>query len=619
MSTVHATTAQALVRFLMAQKIDTDDGIAPLVPGIFAIFGHGNVTSLGEALEAVQGDFPTWRGHNEQTMAHAAIAFARQRRRRQVMAVTTSIGPGALNLATAAGVAMANRLPVLFLAGDVFVNRIPDPVLQQVEHFDDPSTTVNDAFKPLVRYWDRIVHPAQLIQSLPSAVETLLDPADCGPAFIGLPQDVQAEAFDWPIEFFEQRVHKIRRPRADPAEISAAARELSEAKAPLIIAGGGIRYAEAESELVSLAEAHNIPIAETVAGKGSVAWEHPLAVGPIGVIGSTSANRVAAEADVVVAVGTRLQDFTTGSWSVFENPRMRLLAINTNRFDAAKHRATRVVADAKAALEELNAALGSWRAPVEWTDRASALASEWNSYVSGVTALDAPSDSGYPSYAQVIGVVNRWATAEDYIVAAAGGIPGELNKTWRAPAPASMDCEYGFSCMGYEIGGAWGAAMALEGHGDVVTMCGDGSYLMANSDVYSSVLSGHKMIMVLCDNGGYAVIQRLQESVGGEPFNNRYDEGTKRASKTEVDYVAHAASMGALTEEVEDLEGLATALENARSNDTTTVIVIRTDPSTWTAGDAWWDVGVPETSDKASVKAAKAEHELARRRQRLGI
>jgi 3D-(3,5/4)-trihydroxycyclohexane-1,2-dione acylhydrolase (decyclizing) len=618
METIRATTAQALVHFLIAQKTEIDGEVHPLVPGVFAIFGHGNVTCLGEALEPVQDQLPTWRGHNEQSMALAAIAFAKARRRRQVMVATTSIGPGALNMVTAAGVAMANRLPVFLLSGDTFVSRVPDPVLQQVEVFGDPSLTVNDAFKPVVRYWDRIVHPAQLLQSLPQAVATLVDPAVCGPVFIALPQDVQAEAFDWPASFFAERVHNLRRPAPDPVEVEQAAMVLRASLRPLIIAGGGVRYSAAEERLVSFAQSHRIPVAETVAGKGSLAGDDPANVGPIGVTGSTSANAMAAEADLVLAVGTRLQDFTTGSWSVFRNDDMRLVTINVGRFDATKHLATSVVGDAAVSLDALDSSLGAWTSETGWFDRAAEVMSEWNSYLTEVTEPGAETPSGLPSYAQVIGSINNLTGADDYVVAAAGGLPGELNKVWRSHGPATFDCEYGFSCMSYEIAGAWGAAMASPA-GEVVSFCGDGSYLMANSDVFSSVLSGHKMIVILCDNGGYAVIQRLQEFKGSAPFNNRYDEGTRRAREVEVDYAAHARALGAEVEEVETLDELPAAFERARANDRTTVIVIRTDPTTWTEGDAWWDVGVPEISEREQVRVAKAAHEAERKHQRTGV
>lgn len=617
METVRMTVAQAIVRFLIAQRVDGGGGHLPLFPGVFAIFGHGNVTCLGEALEPVQSLLPTWRGQNEAGMAMAAIGFTRARRRRQVMVVTTSIGPGALNVVTAAGIALANRLPLLILSGDTFVNRLPDPVLQQVEHPHDPTRSVNDAFRPVVRYWDRITHPAQLMQTLPQMVSLLLDPADCGPAFIALPQDVQAAAFDFPPAFFGERIHRIRRSPADAEEVGQAAEMVRSARRPLIIAGGGIRYSGAETELDAFATRHRFPVTETMAGKGSLGWQHPNQVGPVGVTGSTSGNAAAAEADLVLAIGTRLGDFATGSWSAFD-PEMKVVVINADRYDASKHLSQAVVGDAALALHDLGLALESWQAPSEWLGELSARYSEWTSYIDGVTSFDASTKTGLPSYAQVIGCVNQMLQPDDYAVAAAGGLPGELNKTWRMQAPGTFDCEYGFSCMGYEISGAWGARIARTA-GEVISFCGDGSYLMLNSDIFSSVLSGDKMIVILCDNGGYAVIQRLQEFKGGIPFNNRYEEGTRRARSVEVDYASHAASMGALSESVSSLDELRGAYLRARAADRTYVIVIRTDPYSWTAGDAWWDVGVPEVSARSEVRVARALHEAERKRQRLGI
>ncbi|HUO46900.1 MAG TPA: thiamine pyrophosphate-dependent enzyme, partial [Acidimicrobiia bacterium] len=506
----------------------------------------------------------------------------------------------------------------LILSGDTFSNRLADPVLQQVEHFNDPSETVNDAFRPVVRFWDRITHPAQILSSLPQAVATMLDPADCGPAFIGLPQDIQAMAYDFPTAFFADRLHQIRRLSPDTDELAQAADVLRRASRPLIIAGGGVRYSQAEEQLEMLSTRHCIPVSETVAGKGSLPWNHPNQIGPIGVTGSTSANRAGAEADVVLAVGTRLSDFTTGSWTVFQNPDVKLVSINAGRFDAGKHLARTVVGDAGTSLTGLLASLNGWESPAPWMEQNQEAYGEWNRYVDSVTDPGAPTKTGLPSYAQVIGVVNRMITDNDYAVAAAGGFPGELNKIWRTRAAATFDCEYGFSCMGYEISGAWGARMARS-QGEVISFCGDGSYLMLSSDVYSSVLSGHKMIVILCDNGGYSVIQRLQEFKGGAPFNNRYDEGTRRSLSIEVDYAAHAAAMGAITEQVANLEELETAYIRATRADRTSVIVIRTDPYTWTAGDAWWDVGVPEVSDRKQVLVARAEHEAERKLQRPGI
>jgi 3D-(3,5/4)-trihydroxycyclohexane-1,2-dione acylhydrolase (decyclizing) len=615
METIRLTVAQAIVRFLIAQRTVIDGADAPLIPGVFAIFGHGNVTCLGEALEAVADRLPTWRGQNEQTMAMAGVAYAKAMRRRQVMVATSSIGPGATNMVTAAGIAHANRLPLLILSGDTFASRLPDPVLQQVEHFHDPTITVNDAFRPVTRYWDRITRPEQILSSLPRAISTMLDPADCGPAFIGLAQDVQAEAYDFPAVFFETKVHRPRRPGPDPHEIATAADVLLAAKRPLIIAGGGVHYSLAAQQLAVFAERHNVPVVETVAGKASLIWDHPCLAGPLGVTGSTSANALAADADVVVAVGTRLQDFTTGSWSVFQDPDLRLIAINISRFDAIKHRALPVVADARRGLEDLSTALGAWRGADEWMERGRREYRSWNDYLD--EASKPPVDGRAPSYAAVIRKVNAVARADDYALAAAGGFPGELNKQWRSLGVGTFDCEYGFSCMGYEIGGAWGAAMALDGR-TVISFCGDGSYLMANSDVYSSVLSGHKFVLVLCDNGGYAVINRLQVGMGGVPFNNLFED-VRSGERVRVDFAKHAESMGARAEVVSELDELQHAVDRARSSDRTSVIVIRTDPDTWTEGDAWWDVGVPEVSERETVRVAKAAHEAQRKLQRTGV
>ena len=615
METVRLTVAQAIVKFLTGQRIEIDGEDVPLFPGVFAIFGHGNVTCLGEALEAARDELPTWRGQNEQTMAMAAVAFAKAKRRRQIMIATSSIGPGATNMVTAAAIAHADRLPLLLFAGDTFANRLPDPVLQQVEHFHDPTATVNDAFRAVTRYWDRITHPEQILHSLPHAVGTLLDPADCGPVFIGLPQDVQAQTLDYPEAFFERRVHRIRRPGPDPEEVAQAAEILRSAQRPLVIAGGGVHYSLAAEALASFAERHGLPVVETVAGKSSVTWDHPNYAGPLGVTGSTSANALAADADVVLAIGTRLQDFTTGSWSVFHDEGMRLISLNAGRYDATKHRAFPVVADARRGMEELGAALGAWSARDAWMTRARDEYRAWNEYLEEAAAP--PAEGKAPSYAAVIRTVNRNARPDDYALAAAGGFPGELNKHWRALGVGSFDCEYGFSCMGYEIGGAWGAAMALPER-TVISFCGDGSYLMANSDVYSSVLSGHKFILVLCDNGGYAVINRLQEFKGGAPFNNLLAHARVK-ELVYVDFVQHARAMGARAEEVATLEELEGALGRARAADRTTVIVTKTDPYAWTGGDAWWDVGVPEVSDREEVRVAKAQHEAERKHQRVGV
>jgi 3D-(3,5/4)-trihydroxycyclohexane-1,2-dione acylhydrolase (decyclizing) len=610
--TIRLTTADALVRWLVAQRTLVDGTEAPLFRGVYAIFGHGNVTCLGQALEAAQDELPTWRGQHEEGMALAGVAFAKARRRKQVMIATSSIGPGATNMVTAAACAHANRLPLLLVAGDTFASRIPDPVLQQVENFGEPGTTVNDAFRPVTRYWDRIVKPSQLAQSLPQLVATLLDPADCGPAFLGLPQDVQAEAFDFPERLFEPIVHEIPRPRPDARRVAEAAQLVSGARRPLVVAGGGVHYSLAEEELRGFAEDHQVPVVETVAGKSTLTADHPLYVGPLGVIGSDEANRLAGEADVVLAVGTRLQDFTTASWTVFRNEELRIVALNAAGFDAAKHRALPVVGDARESLLELGAVLGSWRAPDEWASRARAEAEVFDR---AVEARTAPGE-GVPSYAQVVGAVNRFAGADDYVLTASGGLPGELNVNWRSKGIATFDCEYGYSCMGYEIAGGWGAAMARE-HGDVIVLVGDGSYLMLNSDLYSSVLSGHKMMVVVCDNGGYAVIERLQVGQGGVPFNNMW-ETSRVAEQVRVDFAAHARALGCEAESVSTIAELEEALGRARAASRTSVIVVPVEAQAWSEGNAFWEVGVPEVSGREAVRAAREALEASKRLQRVG-
>jgi 3D-(3,5/4)-trihydroxycyclohexane-1,2-dione acylhydrolase (decyclizing) len=614
MSTIRITMAQALVRYLMNQYTVVDGEEVPLFPGIFGIFGHGNVTCLSEALEAVKDTFPTWRGQNEQSMALAAIAFAKAKRRRQIMVATSSIGPGATNMVTAAGVAHANRLPLLILAGDTFVNRRPDPVMQQVEHFGNPSINVNDAFKAVTRYWDRITHPEQIISSLPQAVATMLDPADCGPAFIGLPQDIQEYACDYPTKFFEKTVHEIPRARPDKKRVAEAIALLKNAKRPLIIAGGGTRYSGAEELVAQFALDHGIPITETIAGKSTVPHEHAAYAGPIGIVGSTSANALGAEADVIVAIGTRLMDFTTGSWTLF-NHDAKFISINAARWDATKHRALAVVGDAKATVEELADAMKGWKADAAWTKKAKALMAEWNAALDG---YQKPTNAPVPTYAQVVGVVNAKAGPRDYLVTAAGGIPGETMKNWRCKTSNSYDLEFGFSCMGYEIAGGWGAAMA-DPTRETIVMLGDGTYMMMNSDIYSTVLTGHKMIVIVCDNGGYAVISRLQQFKGTPGFNNLLKDCKTAIPPFSVDFVKHAESMGALARKVTSLAELATAMDWAKANDRTTVISIVSDAFTWTPGDALWDVGVPQVSDRPAVQEQQKYQADVRSKQRVGI
>ncbi len=616
METVRLTTAEAIVRYLIAQKTVIDERTVPLFPGVYAIFGHGNVTCLGHALQSVQNELPTWRGQNEQGMALAATAFAKASRRRQIMVATSSIGPGATNMVTAAGVAMANRLPLLLISGDTFQSRIPDPVLQQVEHFGAPSTTVNDSFRAVTRYWDRITHPAQITQSLPHAVHTMLDPGDCGPAFIGLPQDVQAMAYDYPVRFFDEVLHEPRRQRPDSGELAKAAAALALAEKPLIIAGGGVHWSEAETELLSFAELHNIPVVETVAGRTSMPQSHRLHAGTVGVTGCTAANALANEADVVVAVGTRLQDFATGSWTIFRNEAVHFIGLNTARFDATKHRALPLVGDARVTLAELSHAAGEYRAGDDWSATCASEVAQYHAYIDKISAPEVSPNSGLPTYAQVVGVVDRAANDDTYVLTAAGGFPGELVNGWRSDTVHSFDAEYGFSCMGYEIAGGWGAKMAMPDR-EVVVFVGDGSYMMMNSDLYSSVLSGHKLIVIVCDNGGFAVINRLQINQGGVPFNNLIAD-SRVTEPVAVDFAAHAAAMGCHAETVATIGELEAAFERARAADRTAVIALKTDAYTWTEGGSFWEVGVPETSPREEVLAARAALDTGKQHQRVG-
>ncbi len=614
METIRLTTGQAIVRWLTAQRTMIDDVEVPVFPGVFGIFGHGNVTCLGEALEQVQDEMPTWRGHNEQSMALAAIAFAKARRRRQIMVASSSIGPGSTNMVTAAAVAHANRLPVLLFSGDTFQHRIVDPVLQQIEQFNDPTMTVADTFKPVTRYWDRITKPEQVIRSLPQALAVMLDPATCGPAFFALPQDIQAEAYDFPAAFFEPRVHYIRRPGPDPRDIEAAAEILTGATNPLIIAGGGVHYSGAVEALASFAELHAIPVVETVAGKATLTHHHPNYAGAIGVSGVSSANAVAEEADVVLAVGTRLQDFTTGSWTVFRKPDVRFISINTTRWDAVKQHAVPVIGDALISLKTLDGAIGDYAAPAEWLGFSQAKIREWNDYLDSIREQQ-PSDA--PSYAQVIQLINDLADPDDYVVSAAGGLPGELVAGWKTKDVGTFDAEFGFSTMGYEISGALGAKMARPGT-DVLAFVGDGSYLMANSDIYASVFTGHKVIFLVCDNEGFAVINRLQLSSGNVEFNNLL-RTARHAEYVAVDFAKHAESMGAVSEHVSQLGDLPAAFARAKDADRSYVIVIDVAQYEWIGGGSWWEVGVPEVSDRAEVRLARAELEAEVKHQRVGL
>ncbi|MFN3844821.1 MAG: 3D-(3,5/4)-trihydroxycyclohexane-1,2-dione acylhydrolase (decyclizing) [Paracoccaceae bacterium] len=618
-SSVRLTVAQAIVRYLMNQYIMIDGVETRICGGGFGIFGHGNVPCLGEALYPVHKDLPLYRGQNEQGMGFAAAAYAKYHMRRRFMFCTASAGPGTANLLTAAALAHANRLPMLMLCGDTFLTRLPDPVLQQLEHFGNPTVGVNDAFRSVSRYWDRITHPAQILQSLPAALATMLDPADCGPAFLGLPQDVQGWAWDYPTAFFAKRIHRIRRQTPDSLEIAEAAALLRGSHRPVIVAGGGVQYSGAVAELAAFAEAHGIPVVETIAGRANLLATHPLNIGPIGVTGSDSANAIAGEADVVLAVGTRLQDFTTGSWTVFA-PDARLIGLNAGRHDAAKHLSLAVVGDAKLGLAALGAALADHRVDEDWTAQAQAERTAWDAYVAGNVAHGNRPNS----YAQAIGVVNTLCHPRDRVVTAAGGLPAEVTANWRTLGIGTVDVEFGFSCMGYEIAGGWGARIAqsqVEPDRDTIVFVGDGSYLLMNSDIYSSVLTEKKLIILVLDNGGFAVINKLQNNTGQDSFNNLIADCPTIAAPFTVDFEAHARAMGAIAETVANPAELAKAFGRAKAASKTSVIVMQVDPyEGWTTkGHAWWEIGTAQITDTPEVSTKHAEVEAGRSRQRQGV
>jgi len=611
MKTIRCTAAQAAVGYLASQFVGSDAGEVPYFAGVWAIFGHGNVAGLGEALYAARKHIPTYRAHSEQGMAHAAIAFAKQQRRRRAMICTSSIGPGATNMVTAAALAHVNRLPVLFLPGDTFASRGPDPVLQQVESFGDGTVSANDCFRPVSRHFDRIVRPEQLIDALPQAMNTLLDPALCGPATLAFCQDVQAEAYDYPGNFFRRRVWTVRRQPADRREFEHLVALLKSSRAPLIIAGGGVHYSGAEEVLAAFASSTGVPVAETQAGKGSLAWDHPCNLGGIGVTGTSAANAAAAKADLVIGVGTRLQDFTTGSRALFAAPNRKLVQVNIASFDAAKHEAAKVVGDAGAVLSALLDRLGDWQSGHDETALKTEVA-RWNAAWEKVTAEPR---TGLPSDAQVIGALWRNSSENAVVVCAAGGLPGELHKLWRSRAPDDYHVEYGFSCMGYEIAGGLGVKMAQPDR-DVYVLVGDGSYLMLNSELATSVSLGHKLVVIVVNNRGFACINRLQKSTGGASFNNLWAD---QSAAAEIDFAAHAASLGAISEKVDSIDQLQRALQRASQSPRSHVIVIDADPLVATAeGGAWWDVAIPEVSSRGEVDAARAASLGQRKNRRLG-
>jgi 3D-(3,5/4)-trihydroxycyclohexane-1,2-dione acylhydrolase (decyclizing) len=616
---IKLTAAQAIVKYLENQWIEINGSRVRLCGGGFGIFGHGNVTCLGEALYEARDSLPLYRGQHEQGMGFAAAAYAKYHLRKRFMFCTASAGPGTANLVTSAALAMANRLPILLLCGDNFVTRLPDPVLQQVENFGDPTFGVTDAFKPVVRYWDRITHPAQVIQSLPQAIQMLLDPADCGPAFIGLPQDVQGWAYEFPLQFFRERTHVVREVIADPREISSAADVILAARRPLIIAGGGVQYGDAVDELRQFAETHQIPVAETIAGRANLIWDHPLNAGPIGVTGSNSANAIAVDADVVICVGTRLQDFTTGSWTCFSD-KAQLVSVNPARFDAHKHMATAVVGGAQSSLPAISQLMGNFSTASDWLEKLNLEQSQW----SLVRDRNVDVTIGPNRYSQAIGVVNQMCRASDRVVAAAGGLPAEVTANWRTLGIGTVDVEFGFSCMGYEISGGYGARIAQlddDPESDTIVFVGDGSYLLLNGDLYSAVITDKKLIVILLNNGGFAVIDKLQTGKGNASYNNLFVDTPTATRMAPVDFVSHARSLGADAEKVADAQAFQSAFARAQQSANSYVIVMDVDPyDGWTTeGHAWWEVGTPSVSKRRSVRDGHAETESGRQQQRRGV
>ena len=614
MKTIKMSCAHALFKHLIAQKTIIDGKKVPLFPGAFGIYGHGNVACLGQAMEEFQSDLPGYRGHHEQNMALSAIGYARAMRRKQIFIATSSVGPGSTNMVTAAAVALSNRLPLLLLPGDTFASRFPDPVLQQVENFNNPTETQNDSFKSVSKYFDRIVRPEQILSTLPHAIQVMLDPAECGPATISISQDVQGESFDYPEVFFDEKIHEIRRIHPDPKQIEKAAEKIRNSQQPIIISGGGVLYSEAEKELSEFAKKHNIPVTPTVMGIGCMDKDDPYYIGAIGCLGEGSSNNLSKDTDMAIAIGTKLSDFTTGSWTNFQNPKFKLVSINTARFDVTKHQAIPVISDAKVGLIELSKVLGEWKAPNSWYQRAVNQRNEWDSYIEKQSG---PTNQEIPSYAHAVGAVYRNSDKSDIVVTAAGGLVGEVVQIWKPKQINTFETEWGFSCMGYEISGALGIKMAKPDQ-EVIVFVGDGSYLLHNSDIYSSVIYNKKLIIIVCDNGGHMVINRLQLAKGGKEYlcNLR----AARASNVEfVDFEAHAKSMGANAETVKSTSELEAAFKRAKASNKTYVISIETHGYEWLEGTAFWES--PTLEDPVTEENKKAYNEFleGKKLQRKGV
>ena len=614
MKTIHLSCSHALIKYLVSQKILINGKKTSLFPGAFGIYGHGNVACIGQAMEEFQEQLPGYRGHHEQNMALTGIAYARAMRRKQIFIATSSVGPGSTNMVTAAAVALSNRLPILLLPGDTFASRFPDPVLQQVENFYRPNETQNDTFKSVSRFFDRITRPEQILYSLPQAIDVMLDQAECGPATISLSQDVQGEAYDYPSIFFEEKIHQIRRINPDQNQINKAAEDIKNSKQPIIISGGGVLYSEAEDEIANFAKKHNIPVTPTVMGIGCMTKDDPYYIGAIGCLGEGSSNSLSKDTDLALAVGTKLGDFTTGSWSNFHNKDFKLVSINTARFDVTKHLATPIVSDAKIGLKELSKALGDWKVSNDWYDRAVKERSEWDQYVEKQSG---PTNQELPSYAHAVGAVYRSADSSDIVVTAAGGLVGEVVQIWKPKELNTFETEWGFSCMGYEISGALGIKMAKPNQ-DIIVFVGDGSYLLNNSDIYSSVIYDKKLIIVVCDNGGHMVINRLQLAKGGKEYLcNLKATGAKNLQF--VDFESHAKSMGANAETVKSTSELEAAFKRAKASNKTYVISIKTHGYEWLDGTAFWESPTLEVHTTDENKKAYQEFLAGKNNQRKGV
>jgi 3D-(3,5/4)-trihydroxycyclohexane-1,2-dione acylhydrolase (decyclizing) len=609
------TMAQALIGFLKQQYVERDGAENRFLVGCFGIFGHGNVAGIGEALQE-NPDFRYYLCRNEQAMVHTASAFAKMSNRLRALVCTSSIGPGATNMVTGAAAATINRLPVLLLPGDIFARRNVAPVLQQLESISSQDVSVNDCFKPVSRYWDRIQRPEHILTALPEAMRVLTSPANTGAVTLALPQDVQAEAFDYPDEFFEKRVWIVARPRGDVEVIHSAAEWIGSAQKPLIIAGGGVIYSDATEALASFASRTGIPVAETQAGKGSLSYDHSQAVGAIGVTGTPGANILAREADLIIGVGTRYTDFTTASKTAFQNPDVRFININVTEFDAYKHAALPVVCDARVGIEELDVALEDYSIDQSYARRVQRFRDEWAAEVERIYNQR----HGPPvSQAEVIGAVNEFTGPRDVVVCAAGSLPGDLHKLWRSRDPKGYHLEYGYSCMGYEIAGGLGVKMA-DPNREVYVLVGDGSYLMMSQEIVTSIQEGFKLNIIVLDNHGFSSIGGLSRSCGSGGFGTEYRyrrNGGLEGDVIDLDLAANAASLGARAVRARTRDDLVNALSEARGIDRTTVVVIETDINERVSGfESWWDVPIAEISKLESVQTARAAYEQAKRKER---